>query len=385
MAKKCQNCLLNSPQEDFFLLTKRRFICNFFHMKLNEFLLSAVKKGASDIHFKAGSPPILRIYGDIVKIKSAPMTPQAMNSLAFTFINEAKRRNFRSFTEMDTTYTIPNEARFRVNIYRQKGTFAIAMRHIPLKLPSMEQLRIPEVAKRFAMEPRGLVIVTGVTGSGKSTTLASMINYINMHKRSHIITIEDPIEFIHEDIKSVVNQREVGTDTPSFLSALRAAMRENPDVIMVGEMRDTDTIATVLRASETGHLVLTTFHTTDAKETITSIVSYFPPHQQQQVRAQLAANLKGIISQRLIKRKDGLGRVLAPEVLVNSPTIRACILDPARIDEIPEHMSRGTSEYGMQTFDQAVMHLYKEGLISYESALANATSPAEFERAIQFG
>ena len=354
-------------------------------MKLNEFLLSAVKKGASDIHFKAGSPPILRIYGDIVKIKSAPMTPQAMNSLAFTFINEAKRRNFRSFTEMDTTYTIPNEARFRVNIYRQKGTFAIAMRHIPLKLPSMEQLRIPEVAKRFAMEPRGLVIVTGVTGSGKSTTLASMINYINMHKRSHIITIEDPIEFIHEDIKSVVNQREVGTDTPSFLSALRAAMRENPDVIMVGEMRDTDTIATVLRASETGHLVLTTFHTTDAKETITSIVSYFPPHQQQQVRAQLAANLKGIISQRLIKRKDGLGRVLAPEVLVNSPTIRACILDPARIDEIPEHMSRGTSEYGMQTFDQAVMHLYKEGLISYESALANATSPAEFERAIQFG
>jgi|YelNatPaOPRAMG01_1025707.scaffolds.fasta_scaffold50900_2 twitching motility protein PilT len=354
-------------------------------MKLNEFLLSAVKKGASDIHFKAGSPPILRIYGDIVKIKSAPMTPQAMNSLAFTFINEAKRRNFRSFTEMDTTYTIPNEARFRVNIYRQKGTFAIAMRHIPLKLPSMEQLRIPEVAKRFAMEPRGLVIVTGVTGSGKSTTLASMINYINMHKRSHIITIEDPIEFIHEDIKSVVNQREVGTDTPSFLSALRAAMRENPDVIMVGEMRDTDTIATVLRASETGHLVLTTFHTTDAKETITSIVSYFPPHQQQQVRAQLAANLKGIISQRLIKRKDGLGRVLASEVLVNSPTIRACILDPARIDEIPEHMSRGTSEYGMQTFDQAVMHLYKEGLISYESALANATSPAEFERAIQFG
>ncbi len=344
-----------------------------------------VKKGASDIHFKAGSPPILRIYGDIVKLKMPPISPQALTSLAFTFLNETKRRNFRSFTELDTTYTIPNEARFRVNIYRQKGTFAIAMRHIPLKLPPMEQLRIPEVAKRFAMEPRGLVIITGVTGSGKSTTLASMINYINTHKRAHIITIEDPVEFVHEDIKSVINQREVGTDTPSFLDALRAAMRENPDIIMVGEMRDPETIATVLRASETGHLVLSTFHTTDAKETITSIVSYFPPHQQQQIRAQLAANLKGIISQRLIKRRDGMGRVLAAEVLVATQTIRACIMDPTRIDEIPDHIAQGTSEYGMQTFDQAVMRLYKEGLISYESALANATSPSDFERAVQFG
>ncbi len=354
-------------------------------MNINELLLKSVKVGASDIHFKAGSPPILRIYGEIAKLKLPPLTPHTLTSLAFMFMSQSGRRNFRSTTEIDTTYTIKNKARFRVNIYKQKGNYAIAMRYIPLKLPPMEELRIPEVSKRFSMESRGLVIVTGVTGSGKSTTLASMINYINKHKRAHIITIEDPIEFVFDDIKCIVNQREVGSDTPSFVGAIRSAMRENPDIIMVGEMRDMDTVSAVLRASQTGHLVLTTFHTTDARETISSLVSYFPPHYQPQIRAQLASNLKGVICQRLIRRKDGAGRVLAAEVLTSSPTIRACIMDPGKFEEITEHIAAGKSEYGMQTFDQSIMQLYKQGLISYENALANASSPADFERKIQFG
>ncbi len=354
-------------------------------MNLNEFLLSIIKKGASDIHFKVGSPPIVRIFGDLVVTKSAILNPQDTSTLAFNFLNESRGRHFDSFTEIDTTYTIGDQARFRVNIFKSKGHFSIAMRYIPVEVPDMTDLSIPPVAKKFIMEPRGFILVTGVTGCGKSTTLAAMINHINNNKRSHIITIEDPIEFIHKDIRSIINQREVGVDTPNFMAAMRAAMREDPDIILIGELRDKDAVATAIRAAETGHLILSTFHTVNTKETINSLISFFPEHQQPQVRAQIAANLRGIISQRLIRKKDNTGRVLAAEVLVNTPTIRSCILDPEKREDILYYISQGESEFGMQTFDQAVMNLYRAGIITYEDALANASSPAEFERALQFG
>ncbi|MCD6501365.1 PilT/PilU family type 4a pilus ATPase [bacterium] len=354
-------------------------------MNLNDFLFSVIKKGASDIHFKVGSPPVVRIFGELIITKSAPLRPQDTSALAFTFLNESRGRHFSSFTEIDTTYSIEGKARFRVNIYKSRGYFSIALRYIPTLIPNLEELGVPPAAGSLALEPRGLVLVTGVTGSGKSTTLAAMIDHINKNKRKHIITIEDPIEFIHSDIKSVINQREVGVDSPTFRAAMRAAMREDPDVILIGELRDLDAVDTAIRAAETGHLVLSTFHTVNTKETINSIISFFPEQDKAQVKAKLAANLRGVISQRLIRKKDNSGRVLAPEVLLTTQTIRACILDDEKREDIPYYISQGSSEYGMQTFDQAVMKLYKADLISYEDALANASSPAEFERALQFG
>ncbi len=352
-------------------------------MNLNQFLLSVIQKGASDIHFKVGSPPVVRVFGDLIVTKSAPLRPQDTSTLAFTFLNESEGRHFSSLTEIDTTYTIGQRARFRVNIFKSKGHFSIAMRYIPLEIPKIDERGIPKAAKDFAMEPRVLVLVTGVTGSGKSTTLAAMVDYINNNRRSHIITIEDPIEFIHDDEKSLINQREVGVDSPSFMNAMRSAMREDPDVILIGELRDNDAVATAIRAAETGHLVLSTFHTVDTTETINSLISFFPEHQQPQIRAQIAANLRGIISQRLVRRKDNKGRILAAEVLVNTSSIRDCILDEEKRLDIPRYSAKGGSEYNMQTFDQAVMKLYKAGLISIENALANATNPTEIERIMQ--
>ncbi len=354
-------------------------------MNLNDFLLSVIKKGASDIHFKVGSPPVVRIFGELIVTKSAPLRPQDTSALAFTFLNESRGRHFSSFTEIDTTYSIEDSARFRVNIYKSRGHFSIALRYIPLVIPNMENLGIPPITKDMVLEPRGLIMVTGVTGSGKSTTLAAMIDHINKNKRRHIITIEDPIEFIHQDIKSVINQREVGVDSASFKDAMRAAMREDPDVILIGELRDQEAVQTAIRAAETGHLVLSSFHTVNTKETINSMISFFEDTDKAQVKAKLAANLKCIISQRLIRKKDNSGRVLAPEVLILTQTIRACIIDDEKREDIPYYISQGSGEYGMQTFDQAVMKLYKADLVSYEDALANASSPAEFERALQFG
>jgi twitching motility protein PilT len=354
-------------------------------MNLNDFLLSVIKKGASDIHFKVGSPPVVRIFGELIVTKSAPLRPQDTSALAFTFLNESRGRHFSSFTEIDTTYSIEDSARFRVNIYKSRGHFSIALRYIPLVIPNMENLGIPPITKDMVLEPRGLIMVTGVTGSGKSTTLAAMIDHINKNKRRHIITIEDPIEFIHQDIKSVINQREVGVDSASFKDAMRAAMREDPDVILIGELRDQEAVQTAICAAETGHLVLSSFHTVNTKETINSMISFFEDTDKAQVKAKLAANLKCIISQRLIRKKDNSGRVLAPEVLILTQTIRACIIDDEKREDIPYYISQGSGEYGMQTFDQAVMKLYKADLVSYEDALANASSPAEFERALQFG
>jgi len=352
-------------------------------MNIDQFLLSAIQKGASDIHFKVGSPPVVRIFGELMIAKSPPLRAQDTSSLAFTFLNASKGRQFDSLTEIDTTYDIGERARFRVNIYKSRGNYSVALRYIPTKVPIIDDRGIPKEAKIFAMEKRGLVLVTGVTGSGKSTTLAAMVDHINKNRRCHIITIENPIEFIHVDEKSIINQREVGVDSPNFSSAMKAAMREDPDVIMIGELRDLEGLTTAIRAAETGHLVISSFHTVDAKETINSIVSFFPEHQQQQTQAQLAANLRGIISQRLVRRKDNKARVLAAEVMVVTTTIRACILDNAKRANITRYIAQGGSEYGMQTFDQAVMTLYKEGQISYDDALANATNPAEFERELE--
>ncbi len=352
-------------------------------MNIDQFLLSAVQKGASDIHFKVGSPPVVRIFGELMIAKSAPLRPQDTSSLAFTIMNASKNRRFSSLSEIDTTYDVGERARFRVNIFKSRGNYCIALRYIPTKTPNIEEKGIPKEAKKFAMENRGLVLVTGVTGSGKSTTLAAMVDHINKNRRKHIITIEDPVEFVHRDDHSIVNQREIGVDSPSFNDAMRAAMREDPDVIMIGELRDVDALGTAIRAAETGHLVLSSFHTVDAKETINSIISFFPEHRHQQIQAQLAANLRGIISQRLVRRNDNKGRVLAAEVMVVTTTIRACILDDQKREDITRYIAQGGSEYGMQTFDQAVMKLYKEGLITYEDALANATNPAEFERELR--
>ncbi|MCD6594680.1 PilT/PilU family type 4a pilus ATPase [bacterium] len=352
-------------------------------MNLDKFFLKAIEQGSSDIHFKVGRPPIVRLYGDLFIVKGAPLRSEDITNLVFSLLAQAKGKHLRSFTEIDTTYSIPGKARFRVNIYRSRGEYAIAMRYIPLEIPSLDDLRVPVVMQNIARRPRGLVLVTGITGSGKTTTLASTVEFMNKHRKAHIITIEDPIEFIYTDSKSVIHQREVGVDTSSFLKALKAALRENPDVVMVGEMREVDTIATVLQAAETGHLVFSTFHTVDAKETIARMISYFPETQQQQVRSQIAANLICIISQRLVKRRDKRGLVLAAEVLVNTATIRSAILEN-RIEQIPSIMEKGYKEYGMQTFDQAAVRLVKDGLITEDAGRAAATNTSEFDRAIKF-
>jgi twitching motility protein PilT len=279
---------------------------------------------------------------------------------------------------VDLAYSIAGLGRFRVNTFMQRGTIGIVFRVIPFGVKTIEQLVLPKVVERIAMEPRGLVLVTGTTGSGKSTTLAAMIDYINTNRTCHIITIEDPIEFLIRDKRSIVNQREIGVDTNSFATALRAALRQDPDVILVGEMRDFETIETALTAAETGHLVMSTLHTIDAAETITRIVSVFPPHQQPQIRLQLASIMKGVISQRLVPRADGKGRVPAVEVLVASARIRECIADPEMTKELNDAIAKGFTTYGMQSFDQSLMQHIKAGRVSYEEALLNVSNPDDF-------
>ncbi|MGH7473465.1 MAG: type IV pilus twitching motility protein PilT, partial [Candidatus Methylomirabilales bacterium] len=274
--------------------------------------------------------------------------------------------------------SIPGLGRFRVNIFQQRSTIGMVMRVIPIKIQTIEELNLPPVVEKLAMESRGLILVTGATGTGKTTTLASMVEHMNTHRSSHIITIEDPIEYLIRDKKSLVNQREVGTDTDSFADALRSAMRQDPDIILVGEMRDYETISTAILAAETGHLVLSTLHTVDATETINRIISVYPPYQQRQVRLQLASLLRGIISMRLVPRADGRGRVPAAEIMVVTQTIRECVVDPDKTRKIPDFIAAGQSQYGMQTFDQSLMVLYKRSLITYEEALLWASNPDDF-------
>jgi twitching motility protein PilT len=349
-------------------------------MDLNEILLTALNNRASDIHFKAGQPPILRIDGELVPLKDySNLDSSEVAKLSYQIMNERQRERFLRDREIDMGYGISGLGRFRVNIFQQRGTIAIALRVIPFGIKGFEELHLPvEVMERIAMEVRGLILLTGTTGCGKSTTLAAMIDHINRHRRSHIITIEDPIEFLHRDQKAIISQREVGTDTDTFAHALKMALRQDPDVILVGEMRDFETIETAILAAETGHLVLSTLHTLDATETVNRIVAVYPPYQQKQIRLQLAGILKGVISQRLLPRSDDLGRVPAVEVMLSTARIRDCIVDKDKTTEIHEAIAEGHATYGMETFDQSLMSLLKKELITYEEALRHSSNPDDF-------
>jgi twitching motility protein PilT len=348
-------------------------------MELNEILQVALKSGASDIHLKAGLPPMFRVDGALVPLKDARrMPPEEIGRMAFGIMNEYQKEKFKQTNEVDLAYGVPGLGRFRVNVFQQRGTLGVVLRVIPFKIQTIEQLMLPKVLEKIAGEQRGLVLVTGTTGSGKSTTLAAMIDHVNASETCHIMTIEDPIEFLIRDKRSIVNQREVGVDTMSFGQALKSALRQDPDVILVGEMRDLETIETALTAAETGHLVMSTLHTLDATETINRIISAFPPYQQKQVRLQLGSVLKAVISQRLVPRADGKGRVPAIEVLLATARVRELIEDKDRTKEIPDAIAQGNVAYGMQTFDQSLMWLLKSSLISYEEALRQASNPDDF-------
>ncbi len=346
---------------------------------LNDILKIALKGGASDIHIKSGLPPMFRVDGALVPLKNAErLLPDQVEKMAFAIMNPVQKQRFDDSRECDLAYGIPGLGRFRVNVFQQRGTIGIVFRVIPFGVKTIEQLHLPKVVEKVAMEQRGLVLVTGTTGSGKSTTLAAMIDHINSNRTCHIMTIEDPIEFLIRDRRSLVNQREIGVDTQSFAAALRAALRQDPDVILVGEMRDFETIETALTAAETGHLVMSTLHTLDATETINRIISVFPPYQQKQVRLQLASILKAVISQRLVPRADGKGRVPALEVLVSTARVRECISDKDRTKEINDAIAKGYTTYGMQSFDQSLMQLVKGNLVTYDEALKNVSNADDF-------
>jgi twitching motility protein PilT len=351
-------------------------------VELNEVLKIALKTGASDIHMKSGLPPIFRVDGALVPLKNAErLLPDEIQQAAFSIMNPVQKERFDTAREADLAYGIPGLGRFRVNVFQQRGTLGIVFRVIPFSVRSIEQLYLPKVVETIAMENRGLVLVTGTTGSGKSTTLAAMIDHINSNRTCHIITIEDPIEFLIRDRRSIVNQREIGVDTQTFADALRAALRQDPDVILVGdvgEMRDFETIETAITAAETGHLVMSTLHTLDATETINRIISVFPPYQQKQIRLQLASILKAVISQRLVPRADGKGRVPALEILISTARVRECIGDKERTKEIHDAISKGFTTYGMQTFDQSLMQLVKQELVTYDEALKHVSNPDDF-------
>jgi len=348
-------------------------------LDLNEILKIALKGGASDIHVKAGLPPMFRLDGALVPLKNGErMMPEEIQKMSVSIMNPVQKERFEETREVDLAYGIPGLGRFRVNVFQQRGSLGIVFRVIPFGVKSIEDLHLPKIIENISMENRGLTLVTGTTGSGKSTTLAAMIEFINANRTCHIMTIEDPIEFLIRDRRSIVNQREIGVDTQSFSLALRAALRQDPDVILVGEMRDFETIETAITAAETGHLVMSTLHTLDASETINRIISVFPPYQQKQIRLQLSSILKAVISQRLVPRADGKGRVPALEVLVSTARVRECIADKDRTKELNDAISKGYSTYGMQSFDQSLMQLVKQDLVTYEEALKHVSNPDDF-------
>ena len=346
-------------------------------------LQAMVQKGASDLHLKVGRPPTLRIDGELAPLEMPPMTPQDLKSTGDQIVPPKQKREFDQEREADFAIGVPGIGRFRVNIYQQRGSMAFAFRAIAFQVSSIKDLNLPPVLEEIALKPRGLVLVTGITGSGKSTALAAMIQYVNERRRANIISIEDPIEFLHRDINCHINQREVGSDTASFTQALRRVLRQDPDVIMIGEIRDLDTLEIALKAADTGHLVFSTLHTTDATQTINRVLSFYPPHQQADVRFSLSTALQAVISLRLVPRSDRSGRVPACEVLINTAAVRENIRDMSKSLNIPELIREGTIQYGMQSFDQSLMNWYTKGIVSYESALFYSTNPSEFSLKVQ--
>jgi twitching motility protein PilT len=337
-----------------------------------------VQQNASDVHLKVGRPPVLRVNGELVTLDMPPLKPEDVKLLAEHIMTPRQVKEFTDNKEADFAIGVPGIGRFRVNVYQQRGTVAYALRSVPYQVKTVEELNLPPVIKHIAMRPRGLVLVTGITGSGKSTALAAMLQHINETRHANVITIEDPIEFLHRDNKSNINQREVGTDTTSFAQALRRVLRQDPDVILIGEIRDRETLEVALKAADTGHLVFSTLHTTDAAQTINRVVSFYDPHQQNEVRFMLSSALSAIISLRLVPRSDRPGRLPACEILINTAAVRDQIRDMDSSLNIPELIKEGTTQYGMQSFDQSLMHWYSQNVISYESAIFYATNPSEF-------
>jgi twitching motility protein PilT len=353
-------------------------------MHVNDLLKIAVQSGASDLHVKVGTYPMIRVRGTLIPAtEERRLEHEDVVAMAATVLPAGHRDKFRDNHEVDLAYSVAGLGRFRCNAFQQRGTIGMIFRIIPMRVATIEDLLLPKVLKKIATEERGLVLVTGTTGSGKSTTLAALIDEINSTRTAHIMTIEDPIEYLHRDNRSVINQREIGVDTRSFGDALRSALRQDPDVILVGEMRDMETIQTALLAAETGHLVFSTLHTLDATETINRIIAVFPPHQQKQVRVQLASVIKAVISQRLMPKTDGKGRVPAVEVLISTAFIRDAILDKEKSHLVHSAIAQGTSQYGMQTFDQSIFSLFEQGLVTYDEALRWATNVDEFKLRVQ--
>ncbi len=352
---------------------------------LNKLLTAGVKNGASDIHLKVNRAPMYRIDGKLREIKAPQLKVEDTQSIVEALIGgNHDVDDVRNVSEYDSSYQLEGVGRFRVNVFRQKGSLAVILRVIPIDIPNFQQLGLPPVMEKIAAITRGLILVTGVTGSGKSSTLAAIIDHINANRHEHILTLEDPIEFVHPDKKSSVSQREIGQDSKDFSVALRAALRQDPDVILVGEMRDFETIDIALKAAETGHLVLSTVHTTDAVRTIGRLIGVFPAEQQDGARIRLAENLKASISQRLLKRSDGDGRCVAAEIMVSNLSIEECIKDPLKTNAMKDTIERGHDDVGSQSFDQALSELYKADKITLETAKAAATNPADFERALSF-
>ncbi|MGC2420721.1 MAG: type IV pilus twitching motility protein PilT [Candidatus Acidiferrales bacterium] len=351
---------------------------------IDDLLRRATETKASDLHLKVGNHPYLRVDGLLTPLGDVPrITPEEMLSMAFSMMTNRQKQKFKETAELDMAYGVPGLGRFRVNVFQQRGNVGMVLRVIPTKIRTVEELELPRILTQICEEQRGLILCTGTTGSGKSTTLAAMIDRINSLRPEHIITIEDPIEYLHRDKKGFINQREVEVDTSSFSTALRAALRQDPDVVLVGEMRDLETISTALLAAETGHLVLSTLHTLDATETIQRIIAVFPPPEQKQIRLQLAGTLKAVISQRLVRKSDGQGRVPACEVMITTGYIRDCIINPDKTRLIRDAIAAGTSQYGMQTFDQSLFDLYSRNLITIEEALAGSSNPDDFRLRIQ--
>ena len=346
--------------------------------KLRRALEEMVRRQASDLHLRVGRPPVIRIHGQLVETDLAIIRPEDAKRCAEQVLSARQREYLAEHKELDFAIGVQGLGRFRVNLFQQRGTLGFAFRSIPFEIPSMDDLQLPDALKQIALTPRGLVLVTGVTGSGKSTTLAAMLRHLNEHRAVNVVTIEDPIEFLHRDYRALISQREVGTDTLSFNEALRHVLRQDPDAVMLGEIRDRESMETVLKAANTGHTVFSTLHTTDTSQTVARIISFFPPHQHEEIRSLLADALRAVVSMRLIPRRDGSGRVPAAEVLINTAAVAERIREGDQIHTLPDLISEGRTQYGMQTFDQSLMDLFRRGLVTYEAAMEYATNPSEF-------